>query len=139
MARKSRIRLTDEQKFWFDNLTWYMQNKITWLGTNDESELKELMFDGKYAIFIMHEPHLWDSFDVLICTNTLESVDQIINSNGSPLFHVVDLGTLWVEKEVRKMSGPTFTNLIEKMQYDKDMEKYKELKKEFKGILKYFR
>jgi len=118
MGKKRKIKLTEEQKEWLSNIQWYIQNKICWTGEANLDYFKELVQDGKYAVFSMGGEPMWDHFDSVICTNTVESARTIERWNPSALCRTVHLGTLWTQREVRKMHAPHFTTLVEKWDHD---------------------
>ena len=139
MGKKQKIKLTEEQKAWVENLQWYTENKICWTGPIDPSYFKEIAQDGKYAVFSMSGEPMWDHFDTVICTDTLEGAKAIEKWNPSSLCRIVHLGTLWTVRELRRLYAPHFNVLVEKWEHDEQVARYKELKKKLKPILKCFK
>jgi len=128
MGKKSRIRLTVEQKQWLENLEWYLENKVCWAGDED---LKELVQDGKYAVLMCGKPieyakdkaplegfncPRWDFFDSLLCCDARHSAECIIKYSPGSLFRLVELDYLMELMEVRKLYSPNYRNFIEKME-----------------------
>jgi len=54
MGKKQRLRLNEEQKGWLDNLVWYLQNRVTWVGDIELDYFKDAVLSGRYVVLFGH-------------------------------------------------------------------------------------
>jgi len=106
MAKK-KIKLTQEQKVWHENLEWYLKNKVVWSG---DQNLKEAVLDGKYAVLYGEEL----CYNAIVCVNTKEDVELQLKWNPFIVAHVIELDHLDLVKEVVKSRGPDWSVWKEK-------------------------
>lgn len=120
MGRK-RIKLTPEQKKWHKHLEWYLEKKVNWIGDQD---LKDVVLDGKYAVLMLCSiPEMNGCYDRIVCADTVEGAESVMEYNTSPVVRLVELDFLMELKEIREMSKPNFKNYVEMLD-DIDEKKF---------------
>jgi hypothetical protein len=129
---KPRAKLSAEQKQWLENLEWYAKNVAAKVLSDEVTpsfdytklvpDFKEVVECGRYAIFSMR-PNTWDDHNkewipggrAVLGAPDEHTVDCMIKYNCNELDHVVDLDSLMMVREVRKLARPNFMNWVAKM------------------------
>jgi hypothetical protein len=139
MGKRKKIKLSDQQKIRLKNLQWYTFNKICWVGPVENVYFNEVVLDGRYAVFTVNSESAWDCFDSVICSDSLNGARCIEDWNPSSICRTIDLDTLMTIRELRRPHIPHFNTMVERLEDNKLLIRYMELKKYFRATLKYFK
>lgn len=128
------LKLTNEEKEVFENIKWFIKNKIEWLGPVKDRELDPMLKDliksnGTYAVFSINDPDVYDEaknlihmtdrnrdenrFDSLIVVESVDEAKNLIKWNPSTHTLVIDAKWMDFVYEVREPYGPHFFRLSE--------------------------
>lgn len=139
MGKKKKIKLSNRQKIRSKNLLWYAFNKTYWVGPIESNYFDEAVLDGRYAVFTTNSESMWDCFDSIICSDSINGARCIEDWNPSSICRTVDLDTLMMIRELRKPHVPRFNTMVERLEDSELLIRYIELKKSLKGVLRCFK